>query len=256
MNEFAGRTALVTGAARGIGAAVVRLLIGRGARVAACDRDSNALDEAVAAFGPRATAYALDVSDPDAAAHTVAAVESDLGAIDYLVNAAAIMRAGTAIQIDDDDWEATLATNLTGVRNVCRSVGERMQQREHGAIVNVGSNAATTPRRDMAAYGAAKAAMAQYTRCLGLELAPAGIRCNLVSPGSTDTPMQRALWPDENGAEAVIRGNPADWKLGIPLGRLAAPEDVAETIMFLLSDAARQVTMADLRVDGGATLGA
>jgi 2,3-dihydro-2,3-dihydroxybenzoate dehydrogenase len=106
----------------------------------------------------------------------------------------------------------------------------------------------------MAAYAASKAAAAHFTRCLGLELAGLGIRCNVVSPGSTDTPMQRALWTDDAGVEAVVAGRPDLFKPGIPLGRIAAAEDVADAVVFLASDRARHITMHDLYVDGGATL--
>jgi 2,3-dihydro-2,3-dihydroxybenzoate dehydrogenase len=93
-----------------------------------------------------------------------------------------------------------------------------------------------------------------FTRCLGLELARDGVRCNVVAPGSTDTPMQRALWTEEDGARPVIEGVPGEYRTGIPLGRIADPEDVAEAVAFLLSDAARHITLQTLYVDGGATL--
>jgi 2,3-dihydro-2,3-dihydroxybenzoate dehydrogenase len=108
----------------------------------------------------------------------------------------------------------------------------------------------------MAAYAASKAAATQLTRCLGLELAEYGIRCNIVSPGSTDTEMQRLLWSDETGKQSTIYGSLKDFRLGIPLSRIATPEEIADAVLFLLSDQARHITMHDLRIDGGATLGA
>jgi 2,3-dihydro-2,3-dihydroxybenzoate dehydrogenase len=131
-----------------------------------------------------------------------------------------------------------------------------MQGRGAGSIVTVGSNAATVPRTQMAAYAASKAASHQFTRCLGLELAAHGIRCNIVAPGSTDTPMQRQLWTDAQAAERIVRGSIESFRTGIPLGRIAAPADVAEAVLFLLSNAARHITLHTLCVDGGATLGA
>jgi 2,3-dihydro-2,3-dihydroxybenzoate dehydrogenase len=129
-----------------------------------------------------------------------------------------------------------------------------MIARKRGAIVNVSSNAATTPRASMGAYAASKAAVTQMTRCLGLELAEHGIRCNIVSPGSTDTEMQRAMWRTGSSAERVIEGSLADYRLGIPLRKIAQADDIVDSILFLLSDRASHITLHDLRVDGGATL--
>src|SRR5690606_41984778 len=117
-----------------------------------------------------------------------------------------------------------------------------------------GSEAEGVHRQNMAAYAATKAAIAMLTRCVGLELAGHGIRCNILAPGSTLTPMQTGMWADESGAAKVIAGDPSSYRTGIPLGKLAAPEDIAAAAMFLLSDQAGQITMTDLYVDGGATL--
>jgi 2,3-dihydro-2,3-dihydroxybenzoate dehydrogenase len=129
-----------------------------------------------------------------------------------------------------------------------------MITRRRGAIVTVTSNAAGVPRAGMAAYAASKAAAAHFTRCLGLELAAHGIRCNVVAPGSTDTPMQRSLWNEETRDAPVIAGDPATYRTGIPLGRIATPEDIADAVLFLASERARHITLHDLYVDGGATL--
>lgn len=156
-----------------------------------------------------------------------------------------------------DVWRRTFAVNADGVYFVSRAVAARMVERRRGVIITVGSNAASVPRMGMAAYAASKAAAAMFTRCLGLELARYGIRCNVVSPGSTDTPMQWALWEGDDPARArdtVIRGDLAAFRTGIPLGRLADPGDIAEAVLFLASDHARHITMQDLLVDGGATL--
>src|SRR5205085_10171905 len=106
-----------------------------------------------------------------------------------------------------------------------------------GGIVTVASNAAGVPRHGMAAYAASKAAAAQFTHCLGLELAPAGIRCNVVCPGSTDTGMLRSMWTPGHGPESSLDGVPEEYRVGIPLRKLAQPEDVAEAVAFLASDA-------------------
>lgn len=246
--------AVVTGAAQGIGAAVALALATRGLEVAAVDVQAAALHAACAEHAGL-HAYVADLRDAAAIDTVVEAVERELGAIEYLVNVAGILRMAVATELSDEDWLQTFAVNTHGVFFTSRAVARRMRERRRGAIVTVGSNAAGTPRTRMAAYAASKAAAAQFTRCLGLELAEHGIRCNLVSPGSTDTDMQRRFWGNGIGAEQVIAGSLASHRLGIPLGKIARPEDVADAVLFLLSDAASHITLQDIVVDGGATLG-
>ncbi|MBA9003161.1 2,3-dihydro-2,3-dihydroxybenzoate dehydrogenase [Thermomonospora cellulosilytica] len=251
--------ALVTGAASGIGAAVARALAGRGAAVAAVDRDTAALDDAVAkmtADGLRVAAFGCDVADAAQVDAVVEEAERRLGPVDRLVNAAGVLRLGPARSLLERDWADCLAVNATGVFLMSRAVAGRMVRRgTRGAIVTVASNAAGTARMDMAAYAASKAAAAMYTKCLGLELAAHGIRCNVVAPGSTDTPMLRSMWHDDSGPSATVDGRLDAYRVGIPLRRLARPEDVADAVLFLLSDQAAHITMHTLTVDGGATLG-
>ncbi|MDI1442662.1 2,3-dihydro-2,3-dihydroxybenzoate dehydrogenase [Polyangium sp. 6x1] len=256
--EYAGKVALVTGAAQGIGEAVVRALAARGAKVAALDSNAGRLGGVIAemkASGNHAVAFPADVTDSAAVDAAVDRIERELGPLDFLVNVAGVLHVGPIEALRDEDWARTFAVNAQGVFSLCRAVARRMIPRRSGAIVTVGSNAGRTPRMHMSAYAASKAAAAMFTQCLGLELAKHGIRCNVVSPGSTDTPMQRALWKDESGAQAAIDGAPAAFKVGIPLQRIATPADVADAVLFLLSDQARHITMHDLCVDGGATLG-
>lgn len=234
-----GRIALVTGAAGGIGRAVVRALAADGATVVGADLHGAGRHRP------------LDVRDPVAVERLVADVEATAGPIGILVNVAGVLRAGPVLETTDADWAEVFAVNATGVFHVSRTVARRMAARRAGVIVTVGSNAAGVPRMYLAAYAAAKAAAAHFTRCLGLELAGSGVRCNVVAPGSTDTDMLRAL--GSTPADAIA-GSAGTFKTGIPLGRVAAPSDVADAVAYLVSDRARHVTMHDLYVDGGATL--
>lgn len=258
---FPAGVAVVSGAAQGIGAAVAQALARAGVPVAALDVQDEALQRFAArceADGLPLLPYCVDIADAGAVRATVEHIEARSGAIGMLANVAGVLRLGAALELSDDDWAHCFAVNTHGVFHLTRAVARRMLARRGGggSIVTVGSNAAGVPRTQMAAYAASKAAAHQFTRCLGLELAPLGIRCNIVAPGSTDTPMQRQLWTDAQAAERIVRGAPESFRTGIPLGRIAAPADVAEAVLFLLSDAARHITLHTLTVDGGATLGA
>jgi 2,3-dihydro-2,3-dihydroxybenzoate dehydrogenase len=250
------RVALVTGAAGGIGRAVCRALARDGRPVAAVDREAPGLRDLTASLvseGLEVASYVADVSSSSDIERSVAAIEHEVGPIELAVSVAGILRSGPALEMSDQDWQATLDTNLSGAFFLFRSVARRMRARRHGNLIAIGSNAGPTPRVNMAAYAASKAGLLALVRCLGLELAPAGIRCNVVSPGSTDTPMQREFWTETQGERQILDGNLADFRVGIPLGRLASPDDVAGAVQFLASERARHITLHDLRVDGGAT---
>ncbi len=266
---------LVTGAAGGIGQAVVARILADGRRVVATDIAGGALQRLAAEHGPGTAADGLlhcrelDVRDGAAVEALVHAVDDELGAIDGLVHAAGVLRAGSALSETVDTWGALHEVNVGGVMRVSRAVARKMAVRHRGSIVTVGSNSATVARDGLSAYAASKAAARQYTLCLGVELAPLGIRCNVVSPGSTNTPMLAGAWsasedggatrltPTEGAAERrAVAGTPEAFWPGIPLGRIAQPSQVADAVAFLLSDRAGHIALHDLRVDGGATLGA
>ena len=135
-------------------------------------------------------------------------------------------------------------------------VARHMAARRAGSIVTIASNSGTTARMGLGAYPASKAGIIHAMKCLGLELAAHGVRCNIVSPGSTNTEMQRQFQSTIGSREAVLEGDPAQYRLGIPLGRMAEVEDVCDLVLFLLSDRARHITMENIVIDGGATLGA
>ncbi|PZD95334.1 2,3-dihydro-2,3-dihydroxybenzoate dehydrogenase [Paenibacillus sambharensis] len=253
------KVVLVTGAAQGIGCAVSRALAEQGAVVVLADHNEavlHELEDGLAADGLSGVPLVMNVSDSRAVNDTVERVERETGPIHSLVNVAGVLRTGLIASYSDEDWAATFAVNTTGVFNVSRAVLRHMIPRRSGSIVTVSSNAAGVPRMQMAAYAASKAAATHFTKCLGLEAAGYGIRCNVVSPGSTDTPMLKGLWADTAGdAKQAIAGSLESYRTGIPLQRIGAPADIAGAVLFLLSDSARHITMEDLRVDGGATLG-
>ncbi|GIX22567.1 MAG: 2,3-dihydro-2,3-dihydroxybenzoate dehydrogenase [Gammaproteobacteria bacterium] len=245
---FRGTHMIVTGAASGIGRAVADALASAGAEVVRLDlsyRDRPLQEDC----------WAVDVADGRALDACFAALRARWPRLDGFVHAAAVLHPGALLDQDERDWWRTLRIDAGGAFLCCRRAARWLCESGGGAMVLIGSNAAHTPRLGLGAYCAAKAAAEQMFRCLGLECARHGVRANIVAPGSTDTPMQRALWRDGAGAEQVIAGDPAAFRLGIPLGRIAQPEEVAAAVLFLLSPAAAHITLATLLVDGGATLG-
>lgn len=251
--------ALVTGAASGIGLSVAAALAREGRSLALWDRDGPRLALATAwlrsALGADLCSHVLDVRDAQQVERATAQVEAEFGKLTGVALAAGVLRLGTAGQVAAAALEESLAVNVTGVFNVARAAVRRMAPRGQGSLVTVASNAGSTPRLDMAAYCASKAAAIMFTRCLGLEVAGMGVRCNVVSPGSTDTPMLRAMVGEQPADMArVVAGNLERHRLGIPLGRVATADDIASAVLFFLSDQSRHVTMQELRVDGGATL--
>lgn len=257
--EFAGMRVLITGAAQGIGAAVAYAFARRRADIVLIDRQSSVSGVAgmiAKECGISALAWCVDIADRNAVQAAIHDIESNHGPIDVLAHVAGILLPATALHVSAQDWREMFAVNTDGVFNVTQCTAQFMARRRQGTIVTVGSNAAAVPRTQMAAYAASKAAAWQYVRCLGLELAPFGIRCNNVSPGSTETAMQQQLWSDGASIAQVIGGNAEQYRLGIPLQRIATPQDIANAVCFLASNNARHITLHDLRVDGGATLDA
>lgn len=251
-----GPSVVVTGGAGGIGAAVCRSLAGDGALVAAIDRDSAALKALTAdldgTMGGMIAPYIADVANEATVEAVLDQVESHLGPVGALVNVAGVLRCGPATRCSLEDWTALFEVNATAVFLWSAAAVRRMARRPGASIVTVASNAAGVPRAGMAAYAASKAAAVAFTLGLGLEAAAQGIRCNVVCPGTTDTPMLTSMGPQ--AAAAAVCGDPALFRAGIPLGRVACPQDVADAVVFLLSNKARHITMHSLYVDGGAAL--
>lgn len=257
--ELRGKVALVTGGAQGIGASLVKSLATLGVKVAVIDYNVEKLRSHVNGLieqGHEVFAFPADVGDSNAIDAVVEKVENEIGPIEMLVNVAGTLATGPVESFTDRDWARIFSINTTGVFYVSRAASRYMIQRKAGSIVTVGSNAASVPRIFMAAYAASKAATVMFTKCLGLELAEHNIRCNIVSPGSTDTDMQRSMWSDDHGAEVMIKGMTETYKVGIPLKKIAQPDNIVDAILFFLSNQSSHITMSNLVVDGGATLGA
>ncbi|MFW0767680.1 2,3-dihydro-2,3-dihydroxybenzoate dehydrogenase EntA [Trabulsiella odontotermitis] len=247
--DFRGKTVWVTGAGKGIGYATALAFADAGAAVTGFDL---AFDGEHYPF----TMEMLDVADAQQVAQVCRRVLENQPRLDVLVNAAGILRMGATDALSVTDWQQTFAVNVGGAFNLFRQTMAQFRRQQGGAIVTVASDAAHTPRLGMSAYGASKAALKSLALTVGLELAASGVRCNLVSPGSTDTDMQRTLWASDDAEQQRIRGFGEQFKLGIPLGKIARPQEIASTILFLASDHASHITLQDIVVDGGSTLGA
>lgn len=249
MYSFDGRTALVTGAARGLGRAIAEGLARHGASVAVVDRDLDGAEEVARAIregGGRAGAFGCDVGVEDEVRATVDAAESALGPIDVLVNNAGITRRIALFDWKAEDWEEVIRVNQVGTFLMAREVGRRMVGRRRGSIVNMSAlgGGVVGLGRGNAVYCATKGAVAAMTRDLAAEWAQFGIRVNCVAPGWFRTEMNAPLLENE-----PLLGRILD---RVPLGRLGEPEDVVGPVLFLASDAAAMVTGHTLPIDGGA----
>jgi 2,3-dihydro-2,3-dihydroxybenzoate dehydrogenase len=235
-----------------------RVALVAGARVAVTDRNGDGAvitANDIVAKGGKATAWTMDISVGKEVTHTVERIEFDIGPIDMLVNVAGLRAVAPIAEMDPDIWEEVFAVNARGTFLCLQAVVRGMIERRRGAIVTIGSQGSTIIRQDRAAYGASKSAGDYATKCLGLEVARYGIRCNVVHPGVTETPQSTANWHAGKGSAAThIDGDLGEFRVPIPLGKVAQPADTANMVLFLLSDQASHITMADIRIDGGSAL--
>jgi NAD(P)-dependent dehydrogenase (short-subunit alcohol dehydrogenase family) len=243
--SFAGRTALVTGAGSGIGAAIATHLAARGANVVVNDIDPAAAERtaaAIAAASGIAVAFAADVtSEPEVGAMCRRILET-FGALDILVNNAGVLSTTPTAELAVDAWERTLAVNLTGAFNCCRAVLPAMQQRRYGKIINIASLAGESGGISVGVdYAASKGGLLALTRRLALEAAAFAINVNAIAPGTTSTPMVDAM-PEKDRTALLAK---------IPLGRFATPADIAYAACFLAGDESSFITGATLDVNGG-----
>lgn len=238
-----GKTALVTGASRGIGRAIALRLAEDGANVAVIYAGSADKAEAVVneitALRVNAKAYRCNVADSAAVNETVKAVTNDLGKIDILVNNAGITRDGLMLRMKDEDFDAVLDTNLKGAFNMIRACYSGFIRKKSGRIINISSVSGIMGNAGQANYSASKAGVIGLTKSVARELASRGITCNAVAPGFIQTDMTENL------------GDNNPLLNSIPLGRMGKPEDIAAAVAFLASDSAAYITGEVLKVDGG-----
>ncbi len=248
--RFDGRAYVVTGAARGIGAAVARRLAAEGARLALADIEADALETLAADLRGRGASVVtgrFDTRDSTATDAFVAEANATFGGLAGAVPCAGVARAGRAEDMDDETFERVLSINLTGVFYTCRAVGRVLLERGKGAIVTLASITAKGGQPGRANYAASKFGLVGLTKTLAVEWGGRGVRVNAVAPNGVDTPMIRDGIP-AGFLETVMLDR-------TPQGRLARPEEIAAVIAFLLSDDAAYVNGAILEVDGGLTAG-
>ena len=241
--DFAGQVALVTGASRGIGAAIALELARRGLRVvgtATTPSGAQALAQALAAF-PGCAGRVLDVTDGPASDALIDTVVKEWGSIQVLVNNAGITRDNLAMRMKDEDWDAVIDANLKGVFRMSRAVMRPMMKQRYGRIINITSVVGASGNPGQANYAAAKAGVAGMTRALARELGSRKITVNCVAPGFIETDMTAGLGEAQQAALLVQ----------IPLGHLGKPEDIAHAVAYLASPEASYITGQELHVNGG-----
>ena len=255
---LAGKVALVTGGSRGIGRASALALAAEGARVAIAARDAQALGEAGGEIdrlsGAPPLTLRFDATDPHDVERMVAAVGAELGGVDLLVNSLGAARGGNFLELEEGDWEDSLALKLRGQIRCTRAVLGGMRERGGGAIVNVIGHRGKRPDGRALPAGVANAGLMNFTVGLATEEARHGVRVNAVSPAPVDTRRLRQVFETEARLlDVSVEEAGRRWLSHVPLARAARPEEIADVIVFLLSERASFVTGAIVPVDGGAS---
>jgi 3-oxoacyl-[acyl-carrier protein] reductase len=241
MFRLEGKTALVTGASGGIGAAIAHGLHEHGAQLVLSGTRRDALEALCGRLGERAHSCVADLRDPAATEGLIEAAERAAGPVQILVNNAGLTRDLLTLRMHDEDWQTVLDVDLTAPFRLTRAALRGMLRRRAGRIINISSIVAATGNAGQANYAAAKAGLIGMSKALAREVASRGVTVNVVAPGFIDTPMTAAL-SDQQRAKLAE---------GIPLGRLGTPGDVAAAVVYLASDEASWVTGATLHVNGG-----
>ena len=240
--------ALVTGASRGIGRAIALELGRQGALIigtATSQKGADAIGAALAEAGIKGIGMVLDVANPESIEALMAEVNKTYGAPTILVNNAGITRDNLLMRMKDEEWQSIMDTNLTSVFRMSKTVLRGMMKARKGRIINIGSVVGSSGNPGQANYAAAKAGLLGFSKSMAREVGSRGITVNTVAPGFIDTDMTRALNDEQRTA---LLGN-------IPLGRLGAPEDIANAVAFLASGAAAYITGETIHVNGGMYMG-
>lgn len=241
MFDLAGRTALVTGASGGIGAAIATALHARGAAVALSGTRVGPLEALAASLGERVAVCPADLADPAAPDALLAAAEAALGPLHVLVNNAGLTRDMLALRMRDEDWDAVLNVDLAAPFRLARASLRGMLRRRAGRIISIASIVGSTGNAGQANYAAAKAGLVGMSKSLAAECASRGVTVNVVAPGFVATAMTDAI-PEANRSRLLD---------AIPLGRMGQPADIAAAVVYLASDEAAWVTGQTLHVNGG-----
>ena len=245
MGLLTGKTALITGAARGIGKAIAIKFASEGANIAftdlAIDDNGRATEEEIRALGVRVKGYASNAANFDEAHKTVEEVVKDFGGLDILVNNAGITKDGLMLRMSEAQWDAVIAVNLKSAFNFVHACVPVMMRRRGGSIINMASVVGVHGNAGQANYAASKAGMIALAKSVAQEMGPKGIRANAIAPGFIETAMTEAL-PDSVREE---------WKKKIPLRRGGTPDDVADVAVFLASNLSSYVSGQVIQVDGG-----
>jgi 2-hydroxycyclohexanecarboxyl-CoA dehydrogenase len=242
-----GRVALVTGSARGIGAAIARQLAAQGATVVVADIDGGAAGATAATLDGKAIGIAVDVSSASSVGAALDEVRATAGPPDILVNNAGIDVIKPFVESTEDEWDRIIAVNLRGTIGCCRAVLDGMIERQSGRIVSIASDAGRVGSSGEAVYSATKGGVIAFSKTLAREVARHGIRVNCVSPGPTETALLAQV---ADYSEKLYAG----LARAIPLGRTAEPGDIAPAVAFLVSDGAAYITGQTLSVSGGLTM--
>ena len=241
MFDLTGKTALVTGASGGIGAAIARGLHAQGATVALSGTRAEALEKLASELGGRTHVLTCNLSDKDAVEKLVPAAEAAMGQLDILVNNAGLTRDGLFMRMKDEDWDTVIAVNLTATFRLARAAVKGMMKRRWGRIVSITSIVGVTGNPGQGNYAASKAGMIGMSKSLAAEVASRGITVNCIAPGFIESPMTDAL--NDKQKEAILGQ--------VPAGKLGQGADIASAVVYLASQEAQYVTGQTLHVNGG-----